>query len=270
MEERLQKLISSLGIMSRRKAEEVIKEGRITVNGRVAQVGMKADMARDAIKIDGKLVTLRQDHRLLYLKLYKPVGVITSMEDPEGRPTVGDMVQGLKVRIYPVGRLDYHSEGLLLLTNDGDFAYKVLHPSKKIPKTYHVKVKGEIDDKVLEKLRRGVMLDDGRTAPAEVDRLVDMKAKSNTWIAITLMEGRKRQIRRMMERVKHPVAKLKRVSIGTIQLGALKPGQWDYLTESEMNGFLREYGQEKDPVPRKSPGKGGVTAAPPSGENARK
>jgi 23S rRNA pseudouridine2605 synthase len=239
MEERIQKIISNLGIASRRAAEEFIAGGRVTVNGKTAVLGTKADPETDHIKLDGKLIGARPAVRL-YVKLYKPCEVITSLTDPEGRPTVMDYIKGIKHRIYPVGRLDYHSEGLLLLTNDGEFAHSVLHPSVKIPKTYHVKVSGILDEGALEKLRRGVVLDDGPTAPAAVKRLGPTRGGDNEWLEITIHEGRKRQVRRMMERVRHRVMKLKRVSINGISLGELKPGQWDYLTQREFRAIGAE------------------------------
>ncbi len=235
VEERLQKIISNLGITSRRNAELWIKEGKVTVNGRVAEIGTKAIVDRDHIKISGKLVNVGpKEQKRVYIKFYKPRGVITSLSDNEGRTTVIDFLKEFKERIYPVGRLDYHSEGLLILTNDGEFANRVLHPSKKIPKTYFVKLKGAVDEEDIKKLRRGVMLEDGITAPAEVKRLKKTKTDVNSWIEMTLHEGRKRQIRRMAQKVGYQVTKIMRVSIGGVSLEPLKPGQWLPLTEWEL------------------------------------
>ncbi|MEO5357917.1 MAG: rRNA pseudouridine synthase [Nitrospirae bacterium YQR-1] len=240
MEERIQKIIASLGITSRRKAEEMIEEGRVTLNGRVVKLGDKADISHDHIKVDGKLLHAGSAEDKIYAKFYKPRQVMTTLEDPEGRRTILKFIEGIGSRVYPVGRLDYDSEGLLLLTNDGELTHRVLHPSKKIPKRYHVKVKGEISDAAIEKLRKGVMLEDGMTAPSEVRRLKDTDTETNTWVEITLFEGRKRQIRRMLQQLRHPVAKLKRVAINGIKLGSLKPGQWALLTPKEQKSLFDE------------------------------
>ncbi|MBF0566261.1 MAG: rRNA pseudouridine synthase [Nitrospirae bacterium] len=239
MEERIQKIISSFGIASRRKAEELIAGGRVTVNGKKATLGDKADPARDHVKVDGKLINANAQSERLYIKFYKPHDVVTTLSDPEGRQSVGDFIRGIGTRVYPVGRLDYNSEGLLLLTNDGEFANKILHPRQKVPKVYHVKVKGELDDKGLEKLRKGVALEDGMTLPAEVKRL--KKVEVNSWIEMIIYEGRKRQIRRMLLQIGHPVAKLKRVSIGGINIGNLKPGYWDFITPDEVRRIMKDY-----------------------------
>jgi 23S rRNA pseudouridine2605 synthase len=244
MEERLQKIISFSGITSRRKAEEMIIEGRVTVNGKAAVIGMKADLENDHIKIDGKLMNPRVVHERLYIKFNKPDEVITTLTDPEGRTTVADFIGGVGHRVYPVGRLDYHTEGLLILTNDGELAHSILHPEKKIPKTYQVKVKGDISDADLDKLRRGVRLEDGVTAPAEIKRLRSKDTVSNTWLEMTIYEGKKRQIRRMFTYVKHPVAKLKRISINGVALGNLKPGQWVYLTREEIHSLYKGVGMK--------------------------
>lgn len=234
MEQRLQKILSDIGIASRRKAEGLIREGLVTVNGKFAEIGMKADTEYDYIKVDGKLVTSPQKKagQKVYLMFNKPRGVVTSLSDPEKRPTIKDFLKGIKFRVFPVGRLDYDSEGLLLITNDGDFSQAILHPSKEMPKTYQVKVKGLIGLEAIEKLRRGVKLDDGMTMPANVRQI--SKTDNNSWLAITIYEGRKRQIRRMLEKVGHPVAKLKRISINGLKLGALKPGALRQLTLEEI------------------------------------
>lgn len=234
MEKRLQKILSEMGITSRRKAEELILEGRATVNGKVATVGMKADPSKDYIKVDGKLIAgPEQEVRRVYIMLNKPKGVVTTLFDPEGRPTVKDFLKGVKCRVFPVGRLDYDSEGLLLLTNDGDFTYAVLHPSKKIPKTYLVKVKGVPRDEEIERLRTGVELEEGMAASAKVKRI--SKTENNSWLEMTIYEGRRRQIRRMLEKIKHPVLKLKRIRIDGLELGELKPGKYRYLTSEEID-----------------------------------
>jgi 23S rRNA pseudouridine2605 synthase len=236
MEKRLQKILSEVGIASRRKAEEIIVEGRVTVSGRVATLGTKADPSKEHIKVDGKLISSPEPK--VYIIFNKPRDVVTSLRDPEGRPTVKDFLKGIRYRVYPVGRLDFDSEGLLLLTNDGDFAHAVLHPSKNIPKTYHVKVKGNPEDAEIQKLRAGVKLEDGLTAPAQV-RMIK-KAENNTWIEMTIHEGRKRQIRRMLEMVGRPVLKLKRTRINGIELGKLVSGRYRYLTPEEVGRIKKE------------------------------
>ncbi|MCX5720284.1 MAG: pseudouridine synthase [Nitrospirae bacterium] len=236
MEKRLQKILAEMGIASRRKAEEMIIEGRVTVNGKVATIGMKADLNRDHIKLNGKLL-IRPEPKV-YLIVNKPKGVVTSLHDPEGRPTIKDFLKGVKYRVFPVGRLDYDSEGLLLLTNDGNFTHTVLHPSKKIPKTYLVKVREVLEDDEIEKLRKGIRLEDGVTAPAKVKRI--RKTKHNSWLEITLHEGKKRQIRRMLEKVGHPVLKLKRIRINGIELGNLESGKYRYLMSDEVDKIKKE------------------------------
>jgi 23S rRNA pseudouridine2605 synthase len=233
MEERLQKILSGMGVASRRRAEELILEGKVTVNGKVATLGMKADPLKDYVKVDGKLIAgPKKEIQKVYLIFNKPRGVVTTLHDPEGRPTVKDFLKGVKYRVFPVGRLDYDSEGLLLLTNDGDFAHAVLHPSKKIPKTYLVKVKGILEEGEIDKLRKGVKLDDGITSPAKVRKI--RKTENNSWLEITIHEGRKRQIRRMLERIGHPVLKLTRIRINGLTLGDLKPGEFRPLTDVEL------------------------------------
>jgi len=236
MNYRLQKILSEMGIASRRGAEEFILEGRVTVNGQVATIGMKADPAHDHIKIDGKLI-LRPEPKV-YIMLNKPKNVVTTLHDPEGRPTVKDFLKGIRYRIYPVGRLDYDSEGLLLLTNDGDFTHAVIHPSKKIPKTYLVKVKGVLEEEEIQKMRTGIRLEDGVTAPARVKKI--RKAENNSWIEITIHQGKKRQIRRMLQQVGHPVLKLIRIKINGLDLGNLEPGGYRYLTHEEIVKIKRE------------------------------
>lgn len=241
MKERIQKIISSLGIMSRRKAEEMIASGLVTVNGHVATLGQKADITEDHVKVAGKLLKPKKTSGNIYIKFYKPIEVVTTLEDPEERKCLSMFIKGTRGRVYPVGRLDYLSEGLLLLTNDGDFTNKVLHPSQKIPKTYRVKVKGSPEEKSIEKLRTGVNLEDGKTKPALITRLPSKSTKTNTWFDMTIHEGKKRQIRRMFTHINHPVARLKRISIGNIKVGTLKPGYWEHLTPDELNDFYKEY-----------------------------
>jgi len=235
MEERLQKILSRAGVASRRKAEEYILEGRVAVNGRVVrELGSKADIERDHIKVDGRLVRLPRQQ--VYLMLHKPRGYVTTMFDPEGRRKVTDLLRGIKERVYPVGRLDYHSEGLLLLTNDGDFANLIMSASSEVPKSYWVKISGRPKPEDLEKLRRGIRLAGRLTAPSKIRLLRDAP---NPWYEVELIEGRQNQIRRMFARVGHLVEKLKRVRIGFLDLGDLPVGQFRHLAPPEVERFRR-------------------------------
>lgn len=236
MEERIQKIIAKCGIASRRKAEEMILEGLVRVNGVPATIGMKADLERDHIKVNGKLIGSPQTK--VYLIFNKPAQCLTATHDEEGRPTVMDFLRRIKIQVFPVGRLDFNSEGLLILTNDGELANAVLHPKNKIPKTYRVKVDGFPDDQDIMKLEKGIMLDDGITAPAKV-KLVK-KLRANSWMDIIIYEGRKRQVRRMFERIGHSVSKLVRIRINGLSLGELKPGEYRYLTSEEVAKLKEE------------------------------
>ncbi len=243
MEQRLQKILAQMGIASRRKAEELILDDKVTVNGKIATIGMKADPDRDYIKVAGRLVAgpSQKGVQKVYLMFNKPKGVVTTLSDPEGRPSVKDYLRNIRQRVFPVGRLDYDSEGLLLLTNDGDFANAVLHPSRGIPKTYHAKVKDIIEDDKIEKLRRGVRLEDGVTMPAKVRKM--RQTENNSWIEITIYEGKKRQVRRMLDEVGHPVLKLTRMGVGGLKLGNLKPGGIRHLTLEELQHLKKEIGR---------------------------
>ena len=243
MQERLQKLISQAGISSRRAAEELILAGRVTVNGTiVTELGSKADPAIDTIMLDGKPVRPVTKH--LYILLNKPAGYMTTLDDPEGRPLVTSLLKEISDRVYPVGRLDYNTEGLLLLTNDGDWANKLMHPRHEIDKEYHVRVRGKAHRSQIDQLADGVMLDDKKTAPASVSLIKD--GEQNDWLSITIHEGRNRQIRRMCEAVSLSVVRLKRVRYGNLELGILKSGQHRYLNEAEVADLL---------APRKKAGK---------------
>jgi len=232
--ERLQKIIAAAGVASRRKAEELISSGHVQVNGTVVtELGSKADSDTDHIRVNGKLLHGAQRH--VYLLLNKPKGYVTTMSDPEKRPTVMDLIRGVKGRVYPIGRLDYASEGLLLLTNDGDLAHRLMKAASHVPKTYVVKVAGTPKEEALAKLRAGVSIatDEGKrvkTGPASV-RVV--KEAANPWYEITLIEGRNRQIRRMFEAVGHHVEKIKRVRYGPLALD-VPPGHFRSLTLKEI------------------------------------
>ncbi|MDF2924349.1 MAG: rRNA pseudouridine synthase [Paenibacillaceae bacterium] len=236
--ERLQKVLAQAGIASRRKCEEYITSGRVTVNDVLTkELGVKVDPAKDIIKVDGKPVKAQQK---IYLMLNKPKGVITSAVDPEGRKVVSDFLPGVKERVYPVGRLDYDTEGLLILTNDGEFANLLTHPKHHIPRTYHATVKGNLHGSVLDKLKAGVKLDDGMTAPAEADYYDINPDKNETVVAITIYEGRNRQVRRMFEAVNHPVVRLKRVMFGSLALMGLPRGKYRSLSSEEVKDLQNE------------------------------
>jgi pseudouridine synthase len=230
VQERLQKILSNAGITSRRDAERWILDGRVSVNGhRIEKLGEKADPERDDIRVDGR--PLRPRARRLVVALYKPRGVVTTLSDPQGRPTVRELVSRIRERIYPVGRLDYHSEGLLLLTNDGDLAARLMAPGSHCPKVYMVKVRGVPTRETLAKLARGIVLEGRRTLPA---RFHHLRGGQNAWLEIRLVEGRRNQIREVMRRVGHPVLKLKRVKIGPLGLGELRPGEYRVLSAEEV------------------------------------
>ncbi len=233
--ERLQKIIAAAGVASRRKAEELIASGRVLVNGQVVtELGTKADPEQDHIRVDGKL--LRGRERCSYIVLNKPKGYVTTVSDPEHRPTVMDLIRGVKGRVYPVGRLDWASEGLLLLTNDGELANALMKASSNVPKTYVVKVAGQPEESKLEKLRRGVSIAEKggrrvRTAPARV-RLI--REGDNPWLEVTVVEGRNRQVRKMFEEVGHHVEKIRRVKYGPLSLD-VPPGEFRSLSLQEVS-----------------------------------
>ncbi len=254
--ERLQKIIAHAGFASRREAEVMIREGRVTVNGRVVtELGSRASAGRDHIKVDGKLITRAEPHR--YILLNKPKEVMTTVEDPQGRRTVIDLVRGVRERIYPVGRLDFHSEGLIILTNDGDLAFKVSHPRHGSVKTYSVKVRGVPEERLIDKLQRGITVDGKRTLPCEIRRLKTTgrtQEEGNSWFEVKLREGRTQQIRKMFQAVGHPVAKLKRVAIGPISDPKLMPGDWRELTRQEVK-LLATVMEPREPKAPRRPAK---------------
>lgn len=233
MQERLQKILSAAGVASRRASEQMILEGRVMVNGEtVRALGTKADPAKDAIKVDGRRIKTDVVHR--YIVVYKPKGYVTTRKDPEGRRTVMDLI-GEGDYIYPVGRLDYDTEGLLLMMTDGDLAARLMHPRHEVDKVYEVIVLGTPDARAVEKLRKGVYIEGGRTSPADVNVGGTVKsAKPTTKLTMTIREGRNRQIRRMCSAVGLPVRDLRRVQMGPISLGRLRPGQWRDLTPGEV------------------------------------
>ncbi|MBF2065759.1 MAG: rRNA pseudouridine synthase [Calothrix sp. C42_A2020_038] len=243
MEARLQKVLSQWGVASRRHAEEMIRQSRVRINGATAQVGQKVDPERDVITVDGKTITTDRSPSLIYLLLNKPVGVVSTCNDPQGRTTVLDLLPN-ELRsgqgIHPVGRLDAESTGALILTNDGDLTYWLTHPRHSIPKTYRVLVQGQTSDAVLELWRSGVLLDDRKTRPAKVR--VIKKMPTQTRLEIILKEGRNRQIRRVAEQLGHPVIELHRTAIGSIQLQTtgqplLPTGSYRYLEDFEIRNL---------------------------------
>lgn len=236
MQERLQKILAHAGVASRRKSEEMISEGRVSVNGKVVtELGTRADSSSDVIRVDGKRIRLPS--RFVYVLLNKPRNVMSTTTDPQDRPTVMEYVSTVKERIYPVGRLDFASEGLLLLTNDGEFT-KGMTKAGIIPKVYHVKVAGKPGEPLLAKLRRGMFLDGERLAPCEIASLSE---GDNPWFEVTLHQGRNQQIRKMFGVSGHPVEKLRRVRIGFLEDSKLKSGMWRYLNEREVERFRREF-----------------------------
>jgi len=242
-EERLQKILSQAGVASRRQAEKIIVEGRVTVNGAViTELGSKADFERDHIKVDGHL--LRPPKRLAYIVLNKPNNTVTTVSDPEGRPTVMELLRTVKERVYPVGRLDYHSEGLLLLTNDGEIANAITSAATHLTKTYVVKVTGRLTTDQEEQFRRGVPILGKRTMPAGLKLI---REGENPWYEVKLTEGRNQQIRLMFKHFGFLVEKLRRVRIGPIEIGPLKQGQFRYLSEEEVQKLKRAVQQAKGP-----------------------
>ncbi len=252
MQQRLQKLISAAGIASRRHAEELITAGQVNVNGKiVTELGAKADPKIDHIKVKGRLInTILHQHENIYVLLNKPRGYLTSMADPEGRPLVTELIPSTLGRLHPVGRLDFNTEGLLLLTNDGEFTNVVTAARNQIPKVYKVKVKGMPTDNAVERLRRGISIGEGeRTAPAEVRQLRSTEA--NGWFEVTLHQGRNQQIRRMFDAIGHSVTKLKRTRIGLLDDRFLATGQWRTLTDMEAKR-LKKVRAKKTAAPMKN------------------
>jgi 23S rRNA pseudouridine2605 synthase len=245
--ERLQKILSQAGVASRRASEQLMLEGRVTLNGvTVRELGTKADPAADDIRVDGRRIRLPEQRR--YLLLNKPRGYVTTRSDPQRRPTVLDLLGGVREYVYPVGRLDFDSEGLLLLTNDGELAAHLTHPSHGVARVYEVRVAGIPDPHDLERLARGVTIDGRRTEPAQLQIVPDRVADRAT-VRITIHEGRNRQVRRMFDAIGHPVDELRRVAIGPIRDTRLKPGAWRDLSATEVSA-LKRAAQTVAPLPR--------------------
>jgi len=241
MQQRLQKIIADAGITSRRKAEQIILEGRVSVNGKpVSKLGSKADVERDHIRVDGRLLSRAAEH--VYLLVNKPVGYVSTVKDPQGRPTVVSLVHGVKQRVYPVGRLDYHSSGLMILTNDGGLANFLLARASAVPRSYLVKLEAKPDAADIAKLESGIVLDGRRTQPC---RIRPLGHQDKPWFEITLVEGRYHQVRRMFERIGKAVVKLKRVRIAFLTDKDLAPGQVRHLAHSEVTRLKNWKGAER-------------------------
>lgn len=232
---RMNKFLAQAGIASRREADRLITQGRVAVNGEVIlTLGHKIDAGKDRVEVDGKKV--KKEEINLYLMLNKPLGYLVSLKDPLGRPTIKDLLPSLKSRVFPIGRLDYESEGLLLLTNHGELAFRLTHPRFQIKKVYQVKVKGEPDSSKLSRLEKGIILDGKKTAPAKI-RLLAVSSRESC-LRIEIHEGRKREVRRMFEAIGHQVRELRRMRFDGLSLGRLKRGRWRYLTPREIEMLM--------------------------------
>ena len=249
MEERLQKFLASAGVASRRKAEEMIKEGRVRVNGQViCELGTKADLGKDNIEVDGNMIQRKE--RKIYVLLNKPKGYLCTVTDTHNRPTVMDLLPDWGVRIYPVGRLDMDTSGLLILTNDGKMTNNILHPARKIDKKYRVLVKGIPSEAKLNLLRKGLATEEDVFAPAKI-RLLGKKGRDSQWEVI-IHEGKKRQIRRMFQEIKHPVLELERTNIDFLSTKGLKEGEWRFLKKEELRRLLGDTREKRRPAPQKN------------------
>lgn len=253
--ERLQKLLAGAGVASRRAAEHMILAGRVRVNGRiVSELGAKADPRHDRVEVDG---TRLVQERPVYYLLHKPRGVVTTLHDPEGRPTVAELLTDVPERVFPVGRLDFHTSGALLLTNDGELAHALLHPSQRVPRTYSVKLRGKVENSVVEALRRGVSIGRGEIARPEQVAIASRDA-GNTWLTITLTEGKNREVHRMIEAVDHRVSRLARISFAGIDITGLPAGAYRILTNDELRRLKKGItaaaeASARHPAPPRSP-----------------
>jgi 23S rRNA pseudouridine2605 synthase len=263
MQQRLQKILAQAGIASRRSSESLIADGRVSVNGTtVRELGTKADAEADDIRVDGR--RLRSAERKRYLLLNKPSGYVSTRSDPQRRPTVIDLLRGVREYVYPVGRLDYDTEGLLLLTNDGELAATMTHPRHGVPRTYRARVAGVPDEGALQRLREGIPLDGKRTLPAEAALAgAPRRGAKDSMLTLTIREGRNRQVRRMCEAVGHPVSALRRTRIGPILDEALPRGAWRELTAAEISS-LRSWATRPLAPPRRPPPRAAARRRPAS------
>ncbi|HKP57208.1 MAG TPA: pseudouridine synthase [Polyangiales bacterium] len=248
--QRLQKILAQAGVASRRSAERLITDGRVRVNGRIVkELGTRANPHKDRVEVDGKRLVAEKP---VYYLMHKPRGVVTTLDDPEGRNSIKELVDNVPERVFPVGRLDFNTSGALLLTNDGALAQALLHPTRSVPKVYHAKIEGTLESQRLELLRSGVTLDDGeRTAPAEVQ--VVRKDEKHTFIEVTITEGKNRQVHRMLEAVGRTVLRLTRTGFADLPITGLRPGQMRPLTTPELNDLKQKYlnpSKKQQPAPR--------------------
>jgi 23S rRNA pseudouridine2605 synthase len=261
-QERLQKVVARAGIASRRAAEDLILKGRVRVNGViVSTLGTKVDPRADRIEVDGRRLVAEPP---VYLVLHKPRGVVSTVRDPEGRKTVRDLVPGISERIFPVGRLDYHTSGVLLLTNDGDFCDALIHPKRDVPKTYVVKVAGEMKEADRVRWEEGVVIETGKTRPADV--MVLRREQGKTWLEVTLLEGKNQQIRKMGEATGFMVMRLARVAFAGITSEGLRPGEWRALSPDELVQMRKSYGVPRRIARAEVPVDGKTMSHPPRGQ----
>ena len=248
--ERLQKILAHAGVASRRKAEELIEAGHVSVNGKVVrELGSKADLDQDLIQVDGR--TIRETQDKVYYVLYKPAGCVTTLSDPENRPTIKAYLEEIPERVYPVGRLDYDVEGALIVTNDGDLAFSMMHPRFGVRRTYLAKVHGVPAAEQLERLRRGVRLEDGRARALEAD--LHSRTPKNTWVRVVVAEGRQHLVKRLMGAVGAPVQKLHRADYGGIGVGGMRPGEVRELTRAEVQSLRAQAGKKAEASDRRAP-----------------
>jgi len=248
--ERLQKILAHAGVASRRKAEELIEAGHVSVNGKVVrELGSKADLEQDLIQVDGR--TIRETQDKVYYVLYKPAGCVTTLSDPENRPTIKAYLEGIPERVYPVGRLDYDVEGALIVTNDGDLAFSMMHPRFGVRRTYLAKVHGVPTADQLERLRRGVRLEDGRARALEAD--LHSRTPKNTWVRVVVAEGRQHLVKRLMEAAGAPVQKLYRADYGGVGVAGMRPGEVRELTRGEVQSLRAQAGKKAEASDRHAP-----------------
>lgn len=258
--ERLQKVLAHAGVASRRAAEALIAAGRVRVNGRIVnKLGTLADAHHDRVEVDGRRIVLEKP---VYFVLHKPRGTVTTMNDPEGRPSIVELLKGIPERVYPVGRLDYETSGVLLVTNDGELAEALLRPKRGVPKTYVTKVRGHINEEHLDQLRNGVKLDDG-TKTRKADVFVIREDGNNTWMQVTLTEGKNRQIHRMLEAIGRRVQRLARISFADITAEGLRPGEWRPLAAKEIDKLRKTFMRGDTPPAQRTPSRSGASKTSP-------